>query len=124
MASCFKLTIHTALGSISGEQDANDENQLRRCMPDDVIAFSIEGTRMRPGADVAVDDEELWLNLSYAVQNIEYASTLTPEVVAKHHEEQARALGNLCVSVVLPTDNPAMAAKLSSLFASLDKELH
>ncbi|MCS6496803.1 hypothetical protein NX905_21395 [Burkholderia thailandensis] len=33
MVSRFKFTIHTVLGSIAGEEDANNEQQLRECMP-------------------------------------------------------------------------------------------
>ncbi|ERJ38791.1 hypothetical protein L810_7008 [Burkholderia sp. AU4i] len=94
----FKFTIHTAVGSLSGEEDANDEKQLRECMPEDVVSFSVDGVRDRPGIP-AVSDEELWLNLCSAVENIRYASTLTPEVVAQHQAEQMRALRGLCIRV-------------------------
>ena len=100
MASRFKLTIHTVLGSISGEEDANNEKQLRACMPSEVTSFSINGVRDRPGV-AEVSDEELWLNLLSAVHNIEYARTLTPQVVARLDAEQRRALSGRRVEVVL-----------------------
>jgi hypothetical protein len=117
MVSCFRLTIHTALGSISGEEDANDAAQIKACMPEGVTAFSVDRVGDRPGA-APVSDEELWLNLCSAIEHIAYASTLTPEAVAELHAEQIRALGGLCVEAK-PTDNPALASKLSNVVATL-----
>ncbi|CAB3735294.1 hypothetical protein LMG22037_05952 [Paraburkholderia phenoliruptrix] len=97
----FKFTIHTAVGSLSGEEDANDETQLRECMPEEVLSYSIDGVRDRPGIP-PISSEELWLNLCSAVENIRYASTLTPEVVAQHQAEQMRALRGLCIRVTTP----------------------
>lgn len=94
----FNFTIHTVVGSLSGEEDANDEKQLRECMPEDVVSFSVDGVRDRPGIPT-VSDEELWLNLCSAVENIRYASTLTPEVVAQHQAGLMRALRCLCIRV-------------------------
>lgn len=94
----FNFTIHTVVGSLSGEEDANDEKQLRECMPEDVVSFSVDGVRDRPGIPT-VSDEELWLNLCSAVENIRYSSTLTPEVVAQHQAGLMRALRGLCIRV-------------------------
>lgn len=97
----FKFTIQTGVGSLSGEEDANDETQLRECMPEEVVSYSIDGVRDRPGIP-PISSEELWLNLCSAVENIRYASTLTPEVVAQHQAEQMRALRELCIRVTTP----------------------
>ncbi|MFP3637862.1 hypothetical protein [Paraburkholderia sp. SIMBA_054] len=121
MVSRFKFTISTVHGSMEGEEVANSEQQLRACMPAEVTALSIDAVTDRPGVP-DVMDEELWLHLCSAVDNLEYASTLTPEIVAQHHADQVRALNGLQVEIALPSNNAVLAARLTDLAASLRDE--
>jgi hypothetical protein len=80
MVSRFELAIHTAHGSITSSEDANDAEQIAANMPPAVISYTVYSERDRPGV-APVDDVDLWLSLDRSVRQIEDASTLTPEVI-------------------------------------------
>lgn len=94
MVSRFKITMHTDLGELACEVDANNEQQLRSCMPSEVTFYSIDGVADRLGI-AELSDDALWLRLASAVSNIELANVVMPEDMAKYHAEQVRAVSGL-----------------------------
>ncbi|BCF95362.1 hypothetical protein [Paraburkholderia largidicola] len=121
MVSRFELTIHTAHGSITSSEDANSVEQIAANMPRGVTSYTVYSERERPGVP-PVDDMDLWLSLDQAVRQLEYASTLTPEVVAELEAEQLRALAGLAVEFREPVDNPAVVEKLRRLVDQLNDD--
>lgn len=93
----FNVKITTAHGCCEGSLIANSVQQISDCMPDGVSIY--ETALLGPAVDTSViDDDTLFFDLSQWVQQIEYASTMTPDLVAAEHARQACVAG-LCVTL-------------------------
>lgn len=97
MPVIFAITIKTSFGSTQVRESANDELQIARCMPSQVVAYRCDAICVADTAD-AVSDERLEANLSLAISTFERAAAM--DAVNDAEKEAAvnrtlRALGAL-----------------------------
>lgn len=62
LVSQVELTMHTAHGSTTASEDANEMQEMAENMPVEVTSYTIDGATERPRRS-PFESEELWLNL-------------------------------------------------------------
>ena len=100
MIQQFIVTITTNHGSVTDQNLlARSASEIEMSMPDGILSFQIEHVGESP--DVAdIGEYEPWYSLQTMVSNLEYAATLTPDVVADNHAQQLRAMAMLSCTEV------------------------